>query len=397
MKLGPLLFCAAALGAQTLVLTRANLIDGVANEPLRNATIVIRDGRIASLEAGGAVPADATVFDLAGKWVTPGFVDAHVHIRSLEDARRALRSGTTTARSLGVDHYVDAGMRDLHRGGMKDIPEILASGYHVRPRVAEAMFLDHPSLLDLFNGAAGTMQVRRLVRANLDRKIDVIKINATERAGLPETDPRKRLFSDEELSAIVDEAKTRGIPVAAHAHGDEGAFAAVKAGVHSIEHGTYLSAETLALMKQKGTYFVPTIATVEDLIHPGGDYDDAGLQIRGRHMYPRVKETAAAAWKLGIRLVAGTDTGYGPRSNRRMPHEVMELAAAGMPPVEAIKAATSVAAACLGVARRTGSLQPGMEADLVVVERSPLADVANLQDVLFVVNDGKVIVNRLKW
>lgn len=390
-------FLAACLSAQTLVLTRANVVDGVANEPVRNATIVIRDGKIASLEPGGAPPAGATVFDLEGKWVTPGFVDAHVHIRNLEDARRALRYGTTTARSLGVDHYVDAGLRDLHRAGMKDIPEILASGYHVRPRAAEPMFLDHPSLMDLMNGAVGTLNVRRLVKANLERKIDVIKINATERAGLPETDPRKRLFSDDELSAIVDEAKTRGIPVAAHAHGNEGAFAAVKAGVHSIEHGTYLSAETLALMKQKGTYFVPTIATVEDLIQPGGDYDDAGLQVRGRHMYPRIKETAAAAWRAGIRLVAGTDTGYGPRSNRRMPHEVMELAAAGMPPVEAIKAATSVAAECLGIARRTGSLRPGMEADLVVVERSPLADVGNLQDVLFVVNDGKVAVNRLKW
>lgn len=396
MRVG-VFFLAASLCAQTLVLTRANVVDGVANEPVRNATIVIRDGKIASIEPGGAAPAGATVFDLEGKWVTPGFVDAHVHIRNLDDARRALRYGTTTARSLGVDHYIDTGMRDLHRAGMKDIPEILASGYHVRPRVAEQMFLDHPSLMDLMNGAVGTLNVRRLVKANLERKIDVIKINATERAGLPETDPRKRLFSDDELSAIVDEAKTRGIPVAAHAHGNEGAFAAVKAGVHSIEHGTYLSAETLALMKQKGTYFVPTIATVEDLIQPGGDYDDAGLQVRGRHMYPRIKETAAAAWKVGIRMVAGTDTGYGPRSNRRMPHEVMELAAAGMPPVEAIKAATSVAAECLGIARRTGSLKPGMEADLVVVERSPLADMGNLQDVLFVVNDGKVVVNRLKW
>src|SRR5262249_16082518 len=129
--------------------------------------------------------------------------------------------------------------------------------------------------------------------------------------GLPDTDPRKRVFSDEEIAAIVDEARKSGVYVAAHAHGDEGAYAAVKAGVRSIEHGTYMGDQTLALMKEGGTFYVSPIATVVDLMEPGGDYDNPILAIRGRHMLPRVRETAAKAWKMGIKLVAGSDTGFG--------------------------------------------------------------------------------------
>src|SRR5262249_41816494 len=239
--------------------------------------------------------------------------------------------------------------------------------------------------------------LRRIVRAQIERGVNVIKIMATERAGLPDTDPRKRVFTDEEIAAIVDEARKLGRYVAAHAHGDEGAYAAVKAGVRSIEHGTYLSDRTLALMKERGTYFDPTIATVTDLIEPGGDYDNAILSIRGRHMLPRLREAVTKAWRMSIKLIAGTDTGYGPQSNRRIPHEVIALVECGVPPMDAIKAATSVSAECIGIEKRTGSIKPGLEADFVAVERDPLNDIKNLQDVLLVINNGKVVVNRLDW
>ncbi|HEX4949200.1 MAG TPA: amidohydrolase family protein, partial [Blastocatellia bacterium] len=255
-----------------------------------------------------------------------------------------------------------------------------------------------PKLKDLMGKQiVGTEAVRRIVRAQIERGVNCIKINATERAGLPDTDPRKRVFTDEEIAAIVDEAKKSNIPVAAHAHGNEGAYAAVKAGVRSIEHGTWMSDETLRLMKERGTYFVPTIATVEDLVEPGGDYDNALLAIRGRAMLPRLRETSEKAWKLGIKIVAGTDTSYGPNSNRRIPDEIRALTQIGMSPLDAIKAGTSVAAECFGIAHRTGAIRKGLEADLVVIERDPLADIRNLQDVLLVVNNGKVVVNRLGW
>jgi imidazolonepropionase-like amidohydrolase len=296
-----------------------------------------------------------------------------------------------------VAHFVDIGIKDLNRGGAADLPDVVAAGYHVRPQPAEELFINLPKLADLMTGVNGPEKVRRMVRALIDRGVGVIKIMATERAGLPDTDPRKRVFSEAELAAAVDEARKSGIWVAAHAHGDEGAAAAVRAGVRSIEHGTYLSDQTLTLMKERGTYLVPTIATVMDLIDPGGDYDSPILSIRGRAMLPRVRETTAHAWKMGVKIVAGTDTGYGPNSRRRIPHEVIELIQIGMPPMDAIKAATSVAAECLGIEKRTGSLRQGLEADLIVIERNPLAEISALEDVLLVVNNGKVAINRLGW
>lgn len=379
-----------------LVLTNAVVIDGVASQPLRGATIVIRDGRIERIASGLSAPAGATVIDLGGRWVVPGFIDAHVHISNLPAARLALASGVTTARSLGVDHFADKGIRELHRAGAVDLPDILASGTHVRPRPSDALFMDHPQLSDLLSrGVSGPANIRRVVRALIDEGADVIKILATERAGLPDTDPRKRVFTEEELAAAVDEARTRGRPVAAHAHGDEGAMAAVRAGARTIEHGTYLSTATLTLMKERGTCFVPTIATVVDLTEPGGDYDNATLAVRGRAMLPRVREASARAAQMGVRVVAGTDTRYDGPSTRRMQDEIAELERTGLGRMDAIRTATSVAAQCLGIDGRTGSLRPGLEADLIVVDRDPLADIEALRDIVLVVNNGRVAVNKL--
>jgi imidazolonepropionase-like amidohydrolase len=357
---------------------------------------VVVNGHIQNIGQGAApTGAPTQVLDLKGRWLLPGFVDAHAHIADLASARRALRSGTTTARDLGVNHFADVGMRELNHAGVADVPDIVAAGYHVRPHPADEFFLDFPQLADMMGGVRGPENVRRMVRAMASRGVNVIKVMATQRAGLPETDPRLREFNDEELAAVVDEASKAGLWVAAHAHGDEGASAAVRAGVHSIEHGTFLSDDTLRLMKAKGVYFDPTIATVQDLIDPGGDYDDPMLQIRGRAMMPRLREVTSKAWKMGIKIVAGTDTGYLPRSNRRIPDEIIELARVGMAPMDAIKAATSVSAQCLGVEKRTGSIRAGYEADFVVVDRSPLDDIGNVEDVLIVVNNGRIAVNRL--
>jgi imidazolonepropionase-like amidohydrolase len=380
----------------TLAIVHANVIDGISNAPLLDATVVVVSGHIQSIGRNSdASSGGAQVLDLKGKWLLPGFVDAHAHIGDLASARRALRSGTTTARDMGVNHFADIGLRDLNHAGVIDVPDIVAAGYHVRPHPADEFFLDFPQLADLMSGVRGSENVRRMVRAMASRGVNVIKVMATQRAGLPETDPRLREFNDEELAAVMDEAKKAGLWVAAHAHGDEGAAAAVRAGVHSIEHGTFLSDDTLRLMKEKGVYLVPTIATVQDLIDPGGDYDDPILQIRGRAMMPRIREVTAKAWKMGVKIVTGTDTGYLPRSNRRVPDEIIELANVGIPPMDAIKAATSVSAECLGIEKRTGAIRAGLEADFVVVDRNPLDDIRNIEDVVIVINNGKIAVNRL--
>ncbi len=382
-----------------LVLRNANVIDVASGAVVRNATVVVSGTRIERVSGARVeAPAGARELDLGGKFILPGLIDAHVHISNLDAARRALLSGVTTARSMGTGNFADVGLRELVRAGRIDAPEILAAGYHVRPDPAEGLFLDAPELGDLIaSGLKGTGALRRAVRVMLARRVDFIKVNATERAGTPQTDPRKPLYSEEELRAIVEEAGTRNIPVAAHAHGDEGARAAVLAGVRSIEHGTFLSDSTLRLMASRGTFLVPTIAVVTDLTLPGGDYDNPGLQIRGRFMLPRLREMASKAHRAGVKIVAATDTGYGPNSVVRLSHELEELVGVGLTPLQAIQSATTVAAELLGIQDRTGRLAPGLEADLIVVERNPLEELRTLQDVLLVVNNGKVVLDRINW
>ena len=386
--------------AQDLVLINARIVDvtdGSVSEP---ATVIVEDGRIARIVEGEGVdaPPGAATVDLMGRYLAPGLMDGHVHVGSAADARRALHSGVTTMRSMGTSHYADVGMRELQAAGHLEAPQYLAAGYHVRPPAAEAFFQDHPELGHMYGEEVrGEEAVRTMTRALVSRGVDFVKTNATERAGLPDTDPRKQFYSEAELRAIVTEAGTAGIPVAAHAHGDDGARAAVAAGVRSIEHGTYISPETLALMVEKGTFLVPTIAIVRDLTIPGGDYDNAVLNIRGRHMLPRVREMATRAHEMGVMVVAATDTGYGTESTTTLAHELLELVGIGMTPLEALRAATTTAAELFGLTGQVGAILPGLEADLIVLERNPLDDIGVVQDVLMVVSDGKVVVQRGDW
>jgi imidazolonepropionase-like amidohydrolase len=393
-----LLVSASAYGQspEPVALTNGNVIDGQGGEVLANRTVSVRDGKIAGISpAGSAV--DGRVYDLRGKYLLPGLIDAHVHVASVAQAKKALSYGVTTVRSMGVSGYVDVGLRELASRRVIDAPEMLAAGYHVRPNPAEEFFLDEPDLSDLFSGVHGAPAYRRVTAANLERGVDWIKITSTERAGLPGTDPRKQTMSQEEVAAVVDEATKRGVRVACHAHGDEGARAAVLAGVRSIEHGTYVSEDTLRLMKQKGTYLVPTVAVVTDLMAPGGDYDDPVLQVRGRHMLPRIMEVVREARALGVPIVAATDTGYRVDGTLTLQHEIEMLVKCGLTPMEAIQSATKVASELLGIKDRTGTIRAGLEADLIVVDRNPLEDILSLQDVLFVVNDGKVVLDRLSF
>lgn len=397
--LGSLLLLAAPVTAQDLVLRNANVVDVTDGSVRSGVTVVVRDGRIRTVGADAPADAgDARVVDLAGKYVAPGLIDAHVHVGGTDQARRALLQGVTTLRSAGASHYEDVGLRELRSAGWIDVPEVRAAGYHVRPDPAFALFQDHPELGRwLEPGIRGPEAVRAMARAMLDRGVDFLKVNATERAGLPNTDPRKQLYGEEELRALVDEGASRGVGVMAHAHGDAGARAAVTAGVRSIEHGTYLSPETLRMMAGRGTFLIPTIAIVRDLTVAGGDYDDAVLNIRGRHMLPRVQEMARNAHEAGVRIVAATDTGYGPSSTTTLAHELIELVGVGLSPAEALRAATTTAAELLGVDDHTGRVAPGLDADLIVLERNPLEDVGAVQDVLMVVSDGRVVVQRGDW
>jgi imidazolonepropionase-like amidohydrolase len=402
VALAALGLAATAGGAQrptprALVVLNANLIDGTGAAPRRGVSLVLEGGRIARIVEGrAAIPAGADTLDVEGRWVLPGLIDAHTHIATPAAMRRALESGVTTVRSASTPLYQDVGLRALVRQGVLAGPDMLAAGVFVTPYLGETAMAD-PRLAPLAREVMTPTQLAQVVEINADRGVDVIKTRATERAGLADQDPRKQVYDEAQLRAVVQAAARRNLRVLVHAHGDEGARAAVAAGAHSIEHGTYLSDTTLAMMRARGTCFVPTYATVVDLVQPGGDYDEPALRVRGLHMLPRLGESVRKAHALGIAVVTGGDTQYGPQSVTRIPHEAGFFVDLGLSPMDAVRAATSVAAGCLGIATRTGTLEPGKEADLIVVERNPLEDIRALQDVLVVVADGVAAMNRIPF
>ncbi len=382
----------APAGSQLLVLTNANVIDGVSEKPIRYATVIVRAGKIVSVATTSPkIPHGATVLDLKGRWLLPGLIDAHVHVNEAQ-ARVALESGITTVRTGNGGLSV----RDQHRAGVTTLPDVVASGFQVVKQPGERFFQEFPQLADMKDGVRGPDHMRRIVRALIDSGVDVIKILATERAGLQDADPRRRTFTDEELVAATEAATLGKRAVMAHAHSDEGASAAVRAGVRSIEHGTYLSDATLSLMKARGTFFVPTISVLERYAAMGGPgpQPNAILGDRSRAMLPFLRAVTTKALKMGVRIVAGSDNTYND-NKYGLQDELTELRQAGLSPMAAIKAATSVAAECLMIDARTGAIRPGLEADLIVVDRDPTADLDALRDVLFILNDGKIVIDRL--
>ena len=384
-------------GQTAILLTNANIIDGISSQPIRNASVLIEGGRITSVTPGPTKgTGDARVIDLQNRWLMPGLIDAHVHFSGVDAAKGLVTRGMTTVRALHVGHFVDIEVRELHRKGNASVPDVLASGYMIRPDMdwSQPFFKDFPEFSHLLKRkAAGVDELRRLVQANVRHGVNQIKILATERAGAAGHDPRRRTFSDPELSAIVDEARSAGISVAAHAHGDEGAAAAVRAGVTTIDHGWFLSDATMELMKARGTCLVPTIgvATVIEKTRP---YREGTAEVREQIKggLAAGHEMAARAYRKGVRIIAGTDS-----YNNLLPvsDEVAELVRVGMTPMDAIMAATSVAARCLGIDSRTGSARPGLEADLLVIDRDPLTDITALRTPAIVINDGQIAVSKI--
>ncbi len=385
-----------AVGAEGRWLANAHLIDGRNGPAVPLVDLRIEGRTIAAIEPAAPRPG---AIDLRGRYLLPGFVDAHTHIQDPAAARRALLAGVTTARVLGDAYFKGLGTRDLIRAGHALGPELLASGGIIRPRLGEPFILGLPQFGRFLDAPlTGVDNVRAVARALIERKVDVLKVGASERAGLADTDPRRPELSYEEIRAVVEEGARAGLYVAAHAHGRAGANAAVRAGVRSIAHGTYLDDATLELMRRQGTFLVPTLAIMSPLGDPRGDSAEAiALQLRTRAMMRPLREVVRKAHALGIPIAAGTDGDYGEGDGARVrpAHEIEELIAVGFTPLEAISAATYQAARLLGIERRTGSIAVGLEADLVVVDRDPRLDPTTLYEPLLVVSDGAVVLDRL--
>lgn len=384
---------AAALLAQSsppeaLAIANGHIVDVTSGTIRPNQYLNIRAGRIASI--GSQPLAAARVVDATGLYLFPGLIDAHVHIENAEALARALESGVTSARSAGVAEYADVALAELVKRGDAPGPDILSSGYHLRPALAPQIFLNHPALGDLEGGAWTGAALVRVARANASRGVQWIKVMATQRAGTPGTDPRISTYTEKDLRELVDAARALGLPVQAHAHGQEGALAAVRAGVRSLEHDTYVDEETLRLMKSKSTYFVPTIEVIKEMIEPGGDYDHPELAIRGKEMLGPLCEAVRRARALGVPVGAGSDSGYGTTSGGRIASEAVNLTRCGLSVREAIRAVTVTNAMLLGRERSIGRIATGFEADVLLLTRNPLQDLSALAAPAAVISNGRI-------
>lgn len=296
-------------------------------------------------------------------------------------------------RTASVSAFQDVALRELVRSGKLAGPDFLAAGIFVTPDLGRSALAD-PRLTELFDGVNTDEELRRLVNINADRGVDVIKTRGTQRAGLPDTDPRQQVYTERQLRVIVEEAAKHDLPVLAHAHGDEGARAAVLAGARSIEHGTYMSTETLQLMKERGTWFVPTHVTIVDLVEERFNYV---LRLRGRHMVPQLESVMREAYEMGIKFATGADNYYEVESINRISMEIEAFEKIGMSRFEALQAGTVSSAELLRIDDQTGRIDEGFEADMIVVPGNPLENLQVLEDVLLVMSNGQLALKRIPF
>jgi imidazolonepropionase-like amidohydrolase len=385
------------LQAQNLYLKNVQLFDGVTNEIKEGLAVKVK-GRL--IEWVGKQPAKDPngyeVVDGLGYFLMPGMIDAHTHISSLKAAERALKSGVTTVRSASTRAFQDVALGNLSREGIIPGPDFISAGLYVTPDLGEAILAD-PRLSVLSGGVRTEEELRTLVRINADRGATVIKTRGTERAGLPETDPRQQTYTASQLRVVVDEASKNNLKVMVHAHGDEGGRAAVQAGAISIEHGTFLRKETLTLMKSKGTYLVPTLITIEDLKIPGGEYSNPTLELRGKFMMAEAEQTFKDALEIGVKMATGADNDYSAASTTRVSLEAEHFTRLGMTNFQALQAATLNGAELLGLGELTGTIEEGKEADMILLPTNPLDNIMALQDVLVIVSNGQLAVKRIPF
>lgn len=394
------------------------LIDGKTRSLQKEMTLVIEGGKIVAVRKGFVVATTGDVLiDLSKKTVLPGLIDLHVHIESetnkdqalqrftLNDAdvafraaafaRKTLLAGFTTVRDLGGTG-VNIALRNAINQGITIGPRIFTAGKAIATTGGHAdptngyrkdLMGDPGPKEGVINSPE---EARQAVRQRYKDGSDLIKITATGGVLSIAKDGSGPQFTDEELKAIIETARDYGMQVAAHAHGAEGMKRAVLAGVTTIEHGTKMTEEVMDLMKQKGTYYVPTIIAgkfvAEQAKIPG--YYHPSIVPKALEIGPMIQETFRKAYKRGVKIAFGTDAGVYPHGENA--REFGFMVEGGMPAMEAILSATSVNAAILGMTDRFGTLEPGKSADIIATDEDPLQNIHTLENVTFVMKEGLV-------
>jgi len=395
-----------------IAIRAGHVIDTVAGRVRGAQVIIVRAGLIADVGPDVPVPAGARILDLSAYTVLPGLMDAHTHLTidqrnqdplaelehtaaerafgSIPNARAVLLAGFTTARDLGSYRaLVDVALRDaINRGDVIGPRMYVAGAYVTIAGGAGAVTGFSPDLTlpwDLRYGAANSpSEVRERVRMLAGQRVDVIKMFATGAVLTHNSNPAGREATPEELAAGADEARNFGLRLAVHAHGADGIKAAIRAGAASIEHGTLMDDEGRALMRQHGTYLVPTLE-IRDCV--GQNYPAEFVNKAQQIMTAQLANFRKAV-EAGVKIGFGTDIGvcrFG--TNAR---EFTLMVENGMTPMQAIQAATTADADLLGVSSKLGSITRGKLADIIAVRGDPLQDVRLLEDVRFVMKEGRI-------
>ncbi len=407
-----------SINAQKTYIWCGSLIDGISDEPKKNMTVVVEKNKIATIETGFSKAGNADkVIDLKTKTVMPGWIDMHVHLefetspkrqlegftynpadyayQSVQFAEVTLMAGFTTVRDL-AGSGVNISLRNAINKGWIKGPRVYTAGKaisttggHIDPTNGYRKdLMGDPGPVDgVVNGAD---ECRQAVRQRYKEGSDLIKIAASGGVLSVAKSSSNPQFTEEEIKAIVETAKDYGFKVAVHAHGAEGMKRAIRAGVNSIEHGTLMDDEAIALFKQYGTWYVPTLtagAAVADSAKIPGYYP-ALVTPKALEIGPQIKATLAKAYKAGVKIAFGTDAGVYKHGMNWLEFGLMNEA--GMPVIETIKAATINAADLLGEKDKLGSIEAGKLADIVAVDGDPLKDTKVFGKVVFVMKDGVV-------
>jgi len=400
----------------TIAVLAGHLIDGTSDTARHDVAIVIQGERITAVGGREIVPDGAEVVDLGSATVLPGLIDTHVHplirmddyqtdhlressaakaLRGLKAVQDSLRAGWTSLRIVGDADVFYAPV---------EIRRAIDRGLFTGPRLAVA-----PHYLSITGGGGdinffspeqrliadglivdGVDGVRRAVREEIKYGADWIKLLVTGAFMSAGDNPKDVHFSPEELAVAVAEATRLGVPVMAHAHSAEGVKQAVKAGVRSIEHGTFIDDEGVRLMVEHGTYLVPTIYIGDFYIEERADSEAQQKMVELSKRYrDEFIDNIGKAIRAGVKVAVGSDFGgYDPQINAR---EFASLVEAGMTPMRAIQAGTRVGAELLGWQDRVGTIEPGKLADIVAVGGDPLEDISELERVIFVMKGGSVV------
>lgn len=404
--------------AQRTVIHCGNLIDGKSNDVQTQMTVIVEKNVISKIEKGFTKPGSSDkLVDLSKKTVMPGLIDLHVHLegetnkdqalqrftlnkadvafRSTVHARKTLMAGFTTVRDLGGSG-VNTSLRNAINQGLVVGPRIFSvgksigtTGGHADPTngYREDLMGDPGPKEGVINSPE---EARQAVRQRYKDGSDLIKITATGGVLSLAKDGSGPQFTLDELKAIVETAKDYGMHTAAHAHGTEGMKRAVLAGITTIEHGTMMTEEVMDLMKEKGTYYVPTISAgkfvAEKAKEPG--YYHPLVTPKALTIGPQIQETFGKAFKRGVKIAFGTDAGVFPHGENGK--EFGYMVEAGMPAMEAIKSATVVAAEVIGMSDKIGTLEAGKLADIVATDENPLRNIKTMEKVSFVMKEGVV-------